>query len=170
MGNSVKRVLALLITVIMLMGTFVACSKDKEETTPEPTQAPSEEGKGDEVEEPEPTEEPVDLGGMTITIGDWWTTDPEPEPTTQQEEDTLAYRKEMEEKYNFTYKRVGLGSFGDYLELLVTSIIAEDPLADVFVLHQEHIAAPISQGLLYPLNRLENFDFSEEKWIPQVKK
>jgi len=153
---------------------FTACSKKDEPvdtgSPAAPTTVPAAKEDGEEEEiTPTPTEEPArDLKGINIVIGDWWTTDPNPEPKTKMEEDTLRYREEIMEKYNFTITRQNLGTFNEYQEIIVTSIMSGDPAADVFVLHAEHLAAPFQQGLLYPLDTLESFDFSKEKWNKYV--
>ncbi len=175
MKNCSRKFWGLLLAAAMMVAMLTACgSKNTEEVagpTAAPTQAPStEEKEAEATATPTPTEAPRDLGGMTITIGDWWTTDPNPEPKDQREEDTLAYREEFQEKYNFTITRANLGSWMEYQEIIVSSIMAGDPAADVIVMDQKFIAAPLSQGLLYPLNTLESFNFDDEKWNQVVRK
>lgn len=106
----------------------------------------------------------VDLGGMEIIIGDWWSTGEEAEPTTAQEEATREYRKMIQEKYNFTIKQVALGNWDTYQETFTVSTMAEDPAAQVFIMPQRSLAQPLSNGLLYDLATLDNFDFTEDKW------
>lgn len=168
MKNYLKKSLVLILAVVFAMSMLVACGKKTPTETDKPTvtQAPVQ---AEATATPVPTEAPKDLGGMEITIGDWWSTDPAPEPATQREEDTLAYRQEIMDQYNFTIKPVNLGTWNEYQEIVVSSIMAGDPAADVFVMDQQFIAAPKQQGLLYPLNTLKNFDFTAAKWNPQVK-
>ncbi len=171
MRSKIRNLFVLLLAVAMMAAMLTACGKKTDETagpTAAPTQAPSQEGE-ETPATPTPTEVPRDLGGITITIGDWWTTDPNPEPKDQREEDTQAYRQEFMEKYNFTITRANLGSWMEYQEIVVSSIMAGDPAADVFVMDQKFIAAPLQQGLLYPLNTLENFNFDDEKWNQVVR-
>ena len=175
MRGNLKKILSLVLISAMLLFALTACGKKgADDGDSKPTTAPTApaDNKGDEGDEeitPTPTEAPKDLKGTTIVIADWWTTDPNPEPTNKREEDTFRYRDEFMEKYNFTLTRQNLGTFQEYQEIVVTSIMAGDPAADIFVMHAEHIAAPLQQGLLYPLETLENFDFTEEKWNPQIK-
>ena len=175
MKNCSRKFWGLLLAVAMMVAMLTACGSKNTEAvagpTAAPTQAPStEEKEAEATATPTPTEAPRDLDGMTITIGDWWTTDPNPEPKDQREEDTLAYREEFQEKYNFTITRANLGSWMEYQEIIVSSIMAGDPAADVIVMDQKFIAAPLSQGLLYPLNTLESFNFDDEKWNQVVRK
>lgn len=174
MKSKWKKLWGLMLISAMLIFTLTACgTEEKKVGGPEPTTAPVETAGDDNEEEPEvtpePTPEPVDLQGTTIVIGDWWTTDPNPEPKNKREEDTQIYREEFMDEYNFTITRENIGSFSEYTEIVVASIMAGDPVADVIVMHAEHVAAPLTQGLLYPLETLDNFDFSEEKWNPQIK-
>ncbi|MBH1940484.1 extracellular solute-binding protein [Mobilitalea sibirica] len=166
-----KKLIGFLFAVALVMTTLAACGKESDNgADPEPTTAPTEAAAPEEeVATPTPTEAPVDLGGMEVVIGDWWTVDPPAAPQTQREEDTLAYREEIQKKHNFVLKRQNIASWMEYQEVVVTSIMAGDPLADVFVMDQKFIAAPLQQGLLYPLDTLENFNFDEEKWNPQVR-
>lgn len=156
--------LGLLLVLTMVVGMFSACGKKNPDT---PTD-------GDGVtptttEEPTPAEEARDLGGKTIQFANWWYTGPT-DPTTQKEEDTLAYREEIQQKYNFNWEEVNIGTWGEYQEIMVTSVITGDPAADIFVMDQSFVGQPLQQGLLYDLNTLKSFDFSDEKWSSQITK
>lgn len=164
---SVMLVLALCIT------TFTACGKKAEEPsdtdtvteTPAATEAPAEVTEAPVVEE----EPAMDLGGMEIVIGDWWSSADPAEPATAQEEDTLAYREMIQEKYNFTMKQVAVADWGTMQETFTTSTMAEDPAADIFILGAGWTAQPLANGLLYDLSTLKSFDFTESKWNQSVK-
>lgn len=171
MKNNVRKLLGLMLAVAMMIAMLAACggggdTKEDPEPTTAPTTAPAE---VEATATPVPTEPPKDLGGKTITIGDWWTVDPNPEPTNQREEDTFAYRDEFMEQYNFTITRANLGGWMEYQEIVVSSIMSGNPAADVFVMDQKFVPAPLQQGLLYPLDTLGNFDFTAEKWNQVVK-
>ncbi|HKL80748.1 MAG TPA: extracellular solute-binding protein [Mobilitalea sp.] len=174
MNNHFKKVSTLILAVALMIFMLTACGGKTDDPKVDPTKAPIEAADPTKAPEevpatPTPTEAPKDLGGMTITVGDWWTPDKVSEPKNTKEEDTLAYREECMEKYNYTLTRGNVGTWMEYQELVVTSIMSGDPLADVIVMDNSFIAAPLQQGLLYPLNTLENFDFTEEKWNPQIK-
>lgn len=168
--KNLKKLISLTFAMLMAISVLAACNKTEETgaNTPTPTESTSNGGGGD-TSTPEPTEEAApevvrDLKGQSIIIGNWWeAAEPEP-PKTTQEEDTLAYREEFMEKYNFTIKATKLGGWGEYQEVMITSTMAGAPAADVFVMDNGWVAAPLSQGLLYPLNSIESFDFTEEKW------
>ena len=174
MNSNWKKIFSFILISAMLIFVLTACSNGGNDAvtpdpTPEPTKAVEKKVEEEVPATPTPTPEPKDLKGTTIVIADWWTTDPNPEPKNQREEDTYLFRDEFMEEYNFTITRENIGSFGEYTEIMIASIMAGDPVADIFTMHAEHIAAPLTQGLLYPLDTLENFDFTEEKWNQQIK-
>lgn len=123
------------------------------ETTPEPTEVP---------------EKYKDLGGMEIIIADWWSNGEEEEAKTAQEEATREYRREIQEKYNFTIKQTSIGGWGDHQETFVISTMANTPSGSLFMMDQGFIAKPLANNLFYDLATLESFDFSESKWNPAV--
>lgn len=162
-----RKVYALLFVLIMTMFVFAACKKSEEQTgadtaTPtaaatEPTEAP--------VATATPTPEPPrDLGGIEIVVGDWWSTGEVAEPATTKEEDTLAYRNDLQAKHNFTLTQTNLGAWAEYQEIFITSTMAGDPAADIFIMDQKFVPEPLKQGLFYPLSDLPSFDFTSEIW------
>lgn len=171
MRKSTKKLFGLILAAGMMASMLTACGGKTEETKADPNVTPTEAAQPEATATPSPTptEAPRDLGGITVTVSDWWTTDPNAPPTDTRGEDTLAYREEFQAKHNFTITQVNLGTWQEYQEIVVSSIMAGDPAADVFIMDNRFIAAPLSQGLLYPLNTLESFDFSEEKWNASVK-
>ncbi len=171
MKKGLQKWLSVCLALALCVSLFTACSKADPDgqndvtptTAPEDTDAAS-------TEAPTPTEEPaVDLGGMEIIVGDWWSPAEPAAPTTAQEEATLEYREMIQEKYNFKIKQVAVTDWGGMQELFTTSTMAEDPAAQVFLLGQGWIAQPLANGLLYDLSTLDNFDFSESKWNQSVK-
>ena len=158
-----KKLLALMLVLALSVAMLVACgstTEEEDEKDPTPTEAVT---GGEEVEEEE-EEEPVDLGGIEITVGDWWSSqEPEP-PKTAQEEDTQAYRDEIMSKYNFSLKQVAITDWGGMQELFTTSVMADDPAAEIFLLEPAWTAQPLANGLLYDLSTIDAFDFTESKW------
>lgn len=124
----------------------------------------------DEPDDVEPVdEEPVvDLGGMEIVIGDWWSPQETPEPTNAFQEAQQEYRDMIQKKYNFKMKQVAITDWGGMEELFTTSTVAEDPAAQIFLLAPGWQVAPIANGLVYDLATLDSLDFSESKWIKNV--
>ena len=81
-----------------------------EETAAEETAAPEEEGMAEVKIDPQ-TGEPFDLGGMEITIADWWT-DPDAPLTTEFQEAQKEYRDWLQETYNFTMVQKNYAGWG----------------------------------------------------------
>ncbi|WP_066717013.1 ABC transporter substrate-binding protein [Clostridium sp. Marseille-P299] len=171
MMKKLKKKVAITLVAALSMAMLTACGgKEVEKTNSNvtPTEAAAEATPTQEVtptSEPEPE---MDLGGMEITIGDWWSTGEATPPTTAQEEATQEYREMIQKKYNFKMTQIAVGDWDTYQEVLTTSIMAEDPAADVFIMAPNWIAQPLSNGLLYDLATLESFDFKESKWNPSV--
>ncbi|MDE7211091.1 MAG: extracellular solute-binding protein [Lachnospiraceae bacterium] len=173
--------LAAIMVSLAMAASMTACGGESNEeeasnnvtNTPKPTQSadgdnnePSQ-GADPAVTTPEPTEVPEkyrDLGGMEIIIADWWSNETEEEPKTAQEEATREYRREIQEKYNFTIKQVRIGEWGDHQETFVLSTMANTPSGSLFMMDQGFIAKPLANNLFYDLATLESFDFSESKW------
>lgn len=65
-------------------------------------------------------------------------------------------------------KQIAVGDWDTYQEVFTTSIMAEDPAAQVFIMAPNWIAQPLANGLVYDLATLENFDFTESKWNSSV--
>lgn len=174
--------LAAIMMSLAMTASMTACGggDDKEtgaNSTPKPTEATTptkaaDNNATDPVDStPEPTAVPekyADLGGLEIIIADWWSTGEEEDPKTAQEEATRDYRKEIQSKYNFTIKQVGIGGWGEHQETFVISTMANTPSGQIFMMDQSFVAKPMSNGLFYDLSTLECFDFSESKWNPAI--
>lgn len=152
-----------MLVLVLSISVLTACGGKEEDVDETGTSNEDVEGVSDETSDEE-VEEVVDLGGIEVTIGDWWSPDePEP-PKTQQEEDTLLYQQQIQEKHNFTIKRVAISDWGGMEELFTTSVMADDPAADMFVLMGGWTAQPLANGMLYDIASLDNFDLTESKW------
>ena len=175
--KKMKKLLSMLLILTLAIASLSACGTKKDDKdVAAPTKAPVVDNSGEEKETtptatPEPTEEPEpvrDLGGIEVTIANWWAAAEQAPPTTTYEEDLLAYREEIQKKYNFTIKEVKLGEWGEWQELYSTSVNAGDPEASIYVLDSRFVPALLNAGLFYPVSELGVFDFTEEKWNPLV--
>ena len=171
MKKGLKKCLAATLVMVLGVSVFAGCgSKTPSESTSGDvaTTAPT---KAATVAPTEvvPEEPVIDLGGMEITLGDWWTAAEQKAPTNAYEEATLEYREMIQKKYNFTMKQVAITDWGGMQELFTTSVMAEDPAADIFLLGPAWTVQPLANGLLYDLSTLDELDFTEEKWINNVK-
>lgn len=174
-----KRILALLLTLAMLVA-LAACSGNSGSGTPTTTTTTDSSQQSSDtsqttdtppvVEETEPEAPPRDLGGLNIRLSDWWTNnDAEETPaTTLRDELTREYRKSIQETHNFTLKQMSIGGWGEYEELFMTSVMAGDPLAELFIMGPGFAAQPLAKGLFYPLSDLDALDFDNPKWNQMV--
>ncbi|HSK68640.1 MAG TPA: extracellular solute-binding protein, partial [Candidatus Limnocylindria bacterium] len=105
----------------------------------------------------------VDLGGIDVIIGDWWSGDPAA-PATAAEEATEEYRQWIQDTYNFTIRQVAVSGWADNPDFFTNYVTTGGPENYVFVMRPEVLATPMVNGLLYDLATLEALDFSEPKW------
>ncbi len=166
-----RQALGLTLAVSMIAG-MTGCGGSKAETATTAgakeaqTEAAAAEADGTEAAEEAPE---MDLGGMEIIIGDWWSSGEEAEPATAQEEATQEYHRMIQEKYNFTIKQMALGSWEDHQETFTVSTMAEDPKAQIFLMDPGMVAQPMVNGLFYDLATLDNIDVYDEKWNSTVR-
>lgn len=162
MRKNGKKLTAIMMTLAMAVSMTACGNEPAESDNSTPTAAPT------EAAEDEVPEKYRDLGGMEIIIADWWSTGEDTEPETAEEEATQAYRKMIQEKYNFTIVQKSIGQWGDHQETFTLSTMAQDPVAQIFVMDQQFVAKPLANNLFYDLSTLECFDFSESKWNSSV--
>ncbi|GHV16647.1 hypothetical protein FACS189493_2880 [Spirochaetia bacterium] len=115
-----------------------------------------------------------DLGGMEIVIGNWWGDyDVNTfKPATADDEKILAWRTEIQKKYNFTMTEKNIGGWGEIQQIASTSIMAGSPAASVFILATDWAMSLYTQGLLYPVSDLPSVDFSSTtpvEWNQNVR-
>ena len=175
MKKSLKKLLSITLILALSVSLLTACGSKGNEggTTNDNTsqqQTTNNNSGSSEVKdvadnEPTPTPEVVmDLGGMDVIIADWWSPKEPQEPKNQKEEDTLAFRNNFMNKYNFTVRQIGLADYSEMQELFSTSVMAGTPDAHVYILEQAWTSQFLQNGLLYDLAKLDNIDLTEEKW------
>lgn len=109
----------------------------------------------------------LDLGGMEILIGDWFSKEAV-EPTTAYEEATQEYRDYIQETYNFTIKNYKLSGYGTYVENFTNFATSGGDENYMFCMGPAMFTTPLLSGLLADLSKLDVFDFSEEKWLESI--
>lgn len=177
-----KRIVALGLALVLSLTSFAACKKEDPKETKAPSTAgenkpgetkPGENkpGETDAPTEGDTTKAPIemDLGGMEIVIGDWWSEAETPDPETTYEEDLLAYRESIMEEYNFTISQKNIGGWSDIQEMCSTDILSGTPRAQIYVLDSSFVPALLAKNLFYDVSTLDAFDFSEDKWNEPVK-
>jgi hypothetical protein len=173
MKKVLKKLSSILLVLAFSVSMLAACGNEAKDTVNTPdtvTDVPESTDAPDATATPVPTEEPaVDLGGIDIIIGDWWSAEEPAEPTNAREEATQEYREMIQKKYNFTMKQIGITDWYGMQETFTTTTVAEDPAASIFLLQTDWIEQPLSNGLMYDLATLEEFDFTEDKWNSSVR-
>jgi multiple sugar transport system substrate-binding protein len=100
-------------------------------------------------------EETVDLGGITITFGNWGELHEELRDPDSRES---LWRAELEAKYNFKFAYDYLPGDEGTPNTFLSSVLSGTPFADVCNLMSDAVSSFARQGLLYPLNTLESYD------------
>lgn len=146
-----KRTLALLLTLLLLVGSIPAALA---------VESPFE---GVDVIL-DANGKVVDLGGIEVVYGDWWSSGVDEEPTTAQEEARQEWRTWIQETYNFKIKQVAVASWEDSPQVFTNFATTGGDENYAFVLRSNVLAAPMKSKLFYDLATLDCLDFSQEKW------
>ena len=164
-----KKWLALGLAVVVAMATLCGCGGGD---TPTPENTPTTNEEGQEGQENPDSGSSLktydDLGGMEITVGDWYSADEEDLSTTYAEE-TSNYRQQIFDQYNFTLTRKSISAWVDMPTKFTTEVMSGNPSVDIWYLYQTDVSQPLKNNLLYDLSTVKTVDFSEEKWNQQVK-
>lgn len=166
MKMNTKKLIAMGLAVVLTVGSLTGCTGGDTPSDPNNQQG-NVEGQGDPQQGSSSSKKTFDsLGGMSITIGDWYTSGEVGE--SEYAKATQDYRKEIMEKYDFKIERKTMYSYTDQQETYVNGVMSNSPSCQLFYLYQEFVSAPLMKGLMYNLKELPELDFSEEKWNPTV--
>lgn len=107
-----------------------------------------------------------DLGGIEVTIRDWWSSGDPVVPANDMQEAQEAYREWAQETYNFTIRQVAVSDWGstpaDFVDYATSG---GDDNNYVFVLRADPaVTSAMANGLMYDLSTLDCLDFSEAKF------
>lgn len=167
MSKTKKINLMLFLLIVSVMGLTACKAKEKETVLQTNTPTPVATAEPTIAVTPTP-EPPRDLGGKDVIVADWWSTGEVVEPATQKEEDTKAYRDDMQALHNFTLTQTNIGAWAEYQEIFTTSTMAGDPAADIFIMDQKFCPEPLKQGLFYPVSDLPSFDKTDKIWNASI--
>ena len=164
-----KKGLQSFFSVLILCICCVAgCNNGPE--VPEPTGTPSPTGEPEVTATPMPTAtpEPIrNLNGLEIIIGDTYSPESTPTPTTAWEEARRLYREEIMQTHNCIIAAKKVADPEEMQEVFISSVEAGEPVAQVFELDYRFLAKPFSKGLFYDLATLEELGIStneRERW------
>lgn len=151
-----KRTLSLALALILALSGFAALAETYEFSYGETIEIRTDEnGKT------------LDLGGMEVVIGDWWSGEPAA-PATAAEEATEEYRQWIQETYNFKIKQVAVSGWADNPDFFTNFVTTGGPENYVLIMRPDVVATPMMNGLFYDLATLKAFDFTEPKWNKSV--
>lgn len=108
-----------------------------------------------------------DLGGLEITIRDWWSNDDPVEAKTDYEEAVQDYREWIQEKYNFKVHTVTMGDWAscgqDFVDYVSTG---GDDNYYVWTVYSGNgtLLSAAQTGLCYDLSTLDCLDFNDKKY------
>lgn len=146
--KEMKKKKSTLLVMLTAVATIIsACSGGNNAPSATPTQEPASEA----TATPEATEEPlnIDLGGREIRISNWW----DAAPVGDSEADELAREriKNVEERYNVKITYVNT-EYWSTSEKLSSSVLANEPFAEIVNLPDGFIWGLMQGGFLTPLN------------------
>ena len=147
-----KRTLTMLLTLAMAFGLLAAAAETYEFST----------GATVEIRK-DKDGNTLDLGGIEVIIGDWWSGEPA-EPATAAEEALAEYREWIQETYNFKIKQVAVMGWEDNPDFLANFVTTGGPENYVLIMRPDVLATPMANGFFYDLASLDVFDFTQEKW------
>nr|MBO2493642.1 ABC transporter substrate-binding protein [Clostridia bacterium]PZN11925.1 MAG: ABC transporter substrate-binding protein [Caldicoprobacter oshimai] len=167
---SFKKLIALAICVLLVVGLFACTKKSDTTTTDKVEEKPTEEKPAEESAEEQPTEEEpaeesnatpemdFDLGGRTIKVVAWW------DMSIQGEDPASLAKKEnleaLMKKHNFKIEYEAI-DYGEYHDKLIASLMAGQPLGDIVRIGKSFmIPSLVKQDFFHPI---------EEEWIKNDK-
>lgn len=153
--NKVKRLLALALALVVLVG-LIACG-NKKEKDPQGVQ----QGDGDFPKvDPYTNAEVQDMGGYEFTIAaDWqYYDDTTGIDLIVSEQEWQTRREEVEELYNCKIKVIPVP------DNLSSQILAGEKVADLVQFDLEDLYNAIGSGYLRPLDSIEGLDMSDDRW------
>lgn len=163
MKASMQKLIAMGLCVVLAVGSLTGCGGSSND-------AGSASGDGAKTSSSSDKKTFSDLGGMDITVGDWFTSkDTLADRTDEFGKKQNEYWKSIQEKYNFKITRDSVYSYTDAKSDYVNDVMASSPKYELYYLYQEFVSEPLMKGLMYDLSTLPEFNFDEEKWNPTVK-
>ncbi len=110
------------------------------------------------------TKKPYDFGGMSVVIYNWWS-NPDAPAASKSEEDQRAFRKYLEETYNFTCYEDNLGAgWGDHPAEVANYCITGGDDNRIFVIDGRSAFAGLAANLWADVSNVPGVDWSDDKW------
>lgn len=145
--NRLKRIVALALASVMVLGTVACGDKKNEEKKPDKSQTQ--------------TEIP-DLEGYTFTIMSPWMSSNPKEAIIEQEQRFWDRVAEIEEEYGCTIKVVK--DMTD-LDNLRAKIMSGSKVADIIHMVSNNVPAYAAAGYITPWSEIEGIDVEDDRWV-----
>jgi ABC-type glycerol-3-phosphate transport system substrate-binding protein len=150
-----KKILLVCLSMLLVLNTLTAAPKKAKKGNPYK----------DVVLEKDPeTKKVYNFKGMNIIIGDWWSPDVPNPPINQAQEDELAYRDWLQEKYKFTMAAKTFASWERQPQSVANFCITGGEENYVFVVDSRSVSAALRSELFFDLSKVTDVDWSNKKW------
>lgn len=145
-GTPMKKLVALLLAAMLLCVCIPAMAEEAPEGYPEVVPG-------------------VDLGGISVTIYDYWSgdgaRDENPDPQTQAQYD---YRDWLMKTYNCTIEQKQDGDWGSNSSQLTNFFAAPDGSYRLYILPPDFVGGPMANNAFADWNNNDLIDLTAEKW------
>ena len=114
------------------------------------------------------TKKAYDFGGLTVYINDWWS-NPNAAPSSKFEEDQRAFRKSLEDTYNFKVIQKDLGAgWSDHPSEVANYCITGGDDARIFVIDSRSALTGAANNLWADLSKVPDINWKDKKWNKAV--
>ena len=108
------------------------------------------------------TKKAYDFGGLAITIYDWWS-NPDAPAASKAEEDQRAYRKYLEETYNFTLIQDNLNAgWGGHPAEVANYCITGGDDARIFIIDGRSAFSGLAANLWADVSKVPDIDWTKD--------
>ena len=165
-----RRFVAIM-TILCCFLSLTACdgngqNYDKGQKSDSVTEAATKEPSRQE-EIPSPTPTPgIDLGGLTVTLADWWSPENWDRPNNQYETMFFDMLHEAEEQNHFSFVRRNTGfGYEDHAAKVAETIRNNEPAGSVIAVRLSDIGTLLRDGLLLDVSGSGSIDLKDDfKW------
>jgi ABC-type glycerol-3-phosphate transport system substrate-binding protein len=139
----IRKRFGFLIIALLLIAALTMCTRNSQSAAPSTTSTTTSASSTSDI-----------LRGQEVVIGNWWgdydvNTN---QPRTEIEEMRLEWRRRVLQENGVIIRDKQIGGWGEQLGTAVTSIMAGNPAAHVFILQPDWAMSLIRQNLAYPIS------------------
>jgi len=109
------------------------------------------------------TKKVYDLGGIEVTVYDWWS-NPESPAGSKQEEDSRAFRAWEEGVYNYKIVQKDLAGWSEHPKEVANFCITGSDENAVFIIDGRSAISGVNANLYYDLSTIKCVDWTKPKW------